>query len=153
MESGPRTILIAFAVPIVLCCGGGYFLLSSAVEGKGRKAREFGDQVVQAVTSAEGWDAAALRSMGTEQYQKTNSVSELSATVTSEAARTLGTYVSGVSSVKIIGTGDGKQTGTQVEYESRVKFTRGKARLKLQLELAAPGSSKWAVSSFNVTPY
>lgn len=152
MESGPRTILIAFAVPIVLCCGGGYFLLSSAVDAKGKKAREFGDQVIQAVTTPEGWDPAALRAMGTEQYQKTNSVQELATTVTAEAARTLGTYVSGVSTVKISGAGDGKETGTQVDYENLVMFTRGKARLKLKLELSNEAKRSWAVSSFKVTP-
>ncbi|MES1227176.1 MAG: hypothetical protein ABUL72_00810 [Armatimonadota bacterium] len=150
MESGPKTILIALMVPVLLCCGGGYFLLSSAVDLKSRKAREFGDLVVQRVTTKKGWDAAALHSMGNAQYQKTYSVADV-AKATDGPAQTLGTFVSGQGSVKISAAGDSKTgQGTTVEYQNRAKFTSGKAIVKI--ELAQNQDKSWAVTSFSIAP-
>ena len=150
MDSGPKTILIAFVLPLLVCCGGGYFLLSSIVDAKGSKAKEFGDLVVKRVTTKSGWDAGALHALGSPQYQKTYSVAELSK-VTDGPALTLGTYESGSGTVKISSAGDSKSgEGTLVTYENLAKFCKGKARVRI--ELAQAPSKSWWVTSFSIAP-
>ena len=151
MESGPKTMLIALMIPLILCCGGGYFLLSGAVDAKSKHAKEFGDRVVQRVTSKPGWDAVALRSFGNAQYQKQYSAKELGDTLIDGPAKTLGTFKSGTGRVKISSAGDAKAgQGTVIEYENKAEFTQGKALVKV--EMVQEPDKSWALTSFSIAP-
>lgn len=148
MDSTPKLMLLAALVPAVVCCAGGYVMVSSVVDVKSRRARDFGDEVVRKVTANAGWDAAVLRGYGSEQFQKQYSAVELGQTVTGPPGRTLGAFRRGKGTAKVIDRNT--RGGTLVDYQNAAEFDHGQAVVKM--ELVESADHKWSVSSFAVAP-
>lgn len=136
-------ILAAF---LLICCGGGVFLINSAknaVDNIAGDALKVGDATLAAVGS--NWNIAELKKASTDTF----SIDPVKLT---EWKSQLGAYKSGKSRMSGISakTNTGEKNRVEVKYTSDANFEKGTA--VVTMSLVKLGDDAWKVDSFNVEP-
>lgn len=147
MDRGPTIMLVGLSVPILFCCGGGYFLMSSTVDSKATSAKKFGDEVVREVTTTEPWQSKMLLAKASKQYKSLYSAEQIQNSLLNGPSQALGKFSNGKSRVRIESQ---KSKRPMFEYENTASFSRGRARIVMKLQM--DDSSSWQVESFKIEP-
>jgi len=131
---------------LLLCCGGGIFLVNSAkkaVDDIAGDALKVGDTIL--ATVAKDWNLADLKAAATTEF----SIDPVKLT---EWRDQLGAYESGASRMEGISakSNTGEENRVEVQYVSDAKFAKGTAVVRMQL--VRIGGSAFKVNTFDVKP-
>jgi len=131
---------------LLVCCGGGVFLINSAknaVDEIAGPAVAFGDATMQKV--GQTWNVNELKAVASDTFV-------IDPTKLTEWKEKLGAYKSGKSRMSGISAkaNTGQKNRVEVKYTSDATFEKGTA--KVNMTLLRVGDAEWQVDAFNVEP-
>ncbi|MCB0825218.1 MAG: hypothetical protein KDC26_03435 [Armatimonadetes bacterium] len=141
---------IVLGVLLLLCCGGGIFMMSQvtdAMDKRATEAKEFGDAAT--VQILKGWDAEVLSDLATKRYRDSFTVEQFQKSLDGNK-KALGAFSTGSGQAKVIKADkDGDKKVLKMEYTNRASFENGRGKVVMHLLVE---DKTWKIDLFRIDP-
>lgn len=142
--------VIVAAAFVLMCCGGGMFLLSQVTDGINDRAKDaisFGDLATKQILST--YDAKKLVALATPEYREAFKATDFQEILDGNK-KALGEYRDGTGSARLRkATVEGKSPIVRMQYSNKAEFEKGQATVVMELAFL---DKKWQIDKFAIEP-